>query len=196
MWNRFIAGAALMTLATAVAAQQPPKPAQVPAAEHALFGTLKALDLSTNTLVVAPLAGSDVTFKVDPRALHIRDFETSPTLARLAKKTGAGLVVHFKGSGTEVMAVQLDYIGHEPMKVTTGTIVRIEKANRVIVIKTATGTEEKLQLAVNAPIELATGLVEFDAFAGTLNEQVSLYYTEGKGHKEVRLIKQAAPAAS
>lgn len=195
MWKRFIAGAALLTLATAVAAQQP-KPVQLPAAEHALFGTLKTIDLNTNMLVVTPLAGADVTFKVDPRTTRIHDFEASPTLARLAKKTGAGLVVHFTGGGSDVTAVELDYIGHQPMKVTTGTIVRIEKLTRVIVVKTPTGAEEKLQLAVNAPIELATGLIAFDAFSGKLNEPVSLYYTEGRGHKEVRLIKAAAPAAS
>lgn len=194
MWNRFIAGAALVTLATAVAAQQP-KPVQAPVAQHALYGTLKALDLKANTLVVTPLAGPEVTFMVDA-ATRIRDFEAKPTLARLAKKPGAGLIVHFAGSGTELTAVQLDYIGNESMKVATGTIVRIEKADRVIVLKTAAGTEERLYLAVNAPIELATGLMGFDAFASTLNEQVSLYYTEGRGHKEVRLVKQAIPAAS
>ena len=133
---------------------------------------------------------------VDARETHIRDFEASPSLARLAKKTGAGLVVHFAGTGTDLTAVQVDYIGEQPMKVTTGTIIRVEKATRVIVIKTATGSEEKLQLAVNAPIELATGLIAFDVLAGKLNEQVSLYYTEGKGTKEVRLIKAAAPSAS
>ncbi len=195
MWNRFIAGAALATLATAVAAQQP-KPMQVPAAQHALYGTLKEIDLKSNTLVVTPLVGAAVTFKVDPRATRIHDFETSPTLARLAKKTGAGLVVHFAGHGTDLTAVELDYIGNQPMKVATGNIIRIEKLTRVIVIKTATGTEEKLQLALNAPIELATGLIAWDAFTGKLNEQVSLYYTEGRGHKEVRLIEAAAPVAS
>jgi hypothetical protein len=195
MWNRFIAGAALATLASAVAAQQP-KAVQVPAAQHAVFGTLKLLDLKTNTLVVTPLAGPEVTFKVDARTTHIRDFETSPTLARLAKKTGAGLVVHFAGTATDLTAVQIDYIGEQPMKVTTGTLVRVEKVTRVLVIKTATGTEERLQLAVGAPIELATGLMEFDVFAGKLNEQVSLYYTERKDIKQVRLIKAAAPAAS
>jgi hypothetical protein len=195
MWNRFIAGAALATLASAVAAQQP-KPVQVPTAQHAVFGTLKLLDLKTNTLVVTPLAGPEVTFKVDARTTHIRDFEASPTLAKLGKKTGAGLVVRFAGAGTDLTAVEIDYIGQQPMKVTTGTLVRVDKATRLLVIKTATGTEEKLQLAVGAPIELATGLMEFDVFAGKLNEQVSLYYTEGKGTKEVRLIKAAAPSAS
>jgi hypothetical protein len=205
MIKQTIAGIALALLAGAAAAQQQPakpkpeqqpaaKPAQAPVAQHALFGTIKALDLKANTLVVTPMQGSDVTFKVDHRTTHIRGLAAA-TLPSLAKHTGAGIVVHYTGEATETKAVTIDFIGTELVKVAQGTLVRVNKATRSIVIKTATA-EETFVLAVGAPIEMATGLVNLDSFAAKLNERVSLYYTEKAGAKHVWLIGMPAPLAS
>lgn len=205
MFKLSIAGIALALFAGAAAAQQQPakpkpeqqpaaKPAQAPVVHHALFGTIKALDLKANTLVVTPMQGSDVTFKVDHRTTHIRGMAAA-TLPKLAKQTGAGIVVSYSGEGTEMKAGAIDFIGTEPVKVAQGSLVRVNKATRSIVIKTGTA-EETFVLAVGAPIEMATGLVNLDSFATKLNERVSLYYTEKAGAKHIRLISMPAPVAS
>lgn len=205
MWKRFIAAPALALFAGAVAAQQPvnPKPPQQPAAkpiqtvaQHALFGTIKALDLKASTLIVMPQQGAEVTFRVDPQSTHVRGMEGAATLAALAAKTGSGIVVHYTGEAPGMKAVGIDFIGTELVKVADGTLIRVHKATRSIVIKGPTGTEETFELVGGAPIELATGLVTFELFATKLNERVSLYYTEKAGAKRVRLIKATAPSAS
>jgi hypothetical protein len=201
-----IAGIALALFAGATAAQQQPvkpkpapqpaaKPAQTPVAQHAMFGTIKTLDLKANTLVVTPMQGADVTFKVDHRTTHIRGMAAA-TLPSLAKRTGSGIVVHYTGEATEMKAVGIDFIGTEPVKVADGTLVRVNKATRSIVIKTATGPEETFALAIGVPIEMATGLANLDTFATKLNERVSVYYTEKAGAKHVRLISMPATSAS
>lgn len=206
MFKRSIAGIALALLAGAAAAQQQPvkpkpqqqpaaKAVQAPVAQRALLGTIKTLDLKANTLVITPLQGSEVTFKVDPRTTHVRGLAKA-TLPALARQTGASIVVHYTGEATEMKALGIDFIGTEPIKVAQGTLVRVNKVTRSIVIKTATGPEETFELAVGAPIDLATGLVTLDSFATRLNERVSLYYTEKAGTKRVRLISTQAPSTS
>lgn len=206
MFKRSIAAIALALAAGAAAAQQQPvkpnpeqqpaaKPAQALVARHAVFGTIKMLDLKDNSLAIAPLQGPEMTFRVDHARTHIRGLAKA-TLPALAKETGAGIVVHYAGEAAEMVALQIDFIGVEPMKLAQGTLVRVHKVTRSIVIKTAAGPEETFELAMGAPIEVATGLVSLDSFATKLNERVSLYYTEKAGTKRVRLITMPAPSAS
>lgn len=189
---------AVALLAGGAAAQQPPKPKPTPqpaakpamqARQYAVFGTIKALDLKANKLVVTPMKGADLTFMVDPRTTHIRGLEGPATLSALAAKTGAGIVVEYIGPEPEMKAFGIAFIGTEPVKLVEGTLVRVDKPNRSVVIKTTTGTEETFHLLVGAPIELATGFVDLNLFASKLNEPVSLYYTERAGAKQVHLIK-------
>jgi hypothetical protein len=94
-------------------------------------------------------------------------------------KEGSQVVVRYTAKGTEKTADDLGKIGKDGMKVTKGTVTKIDKGTKTVVVKSADGTEKTFEYTDNAAKDMgkATGKgVEKGA-------KVTVYYTEETGKK-------------
>ncbi len=178
-----------------LSAQQPTPPkeqARVPGAKHAVAGTLKKVDIRAGTLVITTLENAEQALRFDAKTI-VRGLAGAKEVKALAEQEGAGLVVHYTGEGAEATASAVQYLGKDPLKLAMGTVVRIDRPARKIVLKLEAGGEETFQLAPAAPIDLPSGIVPLASFAPKRDQKITAVYTEKGKAKTIHLIKQVAP---
>lgn len=178
-----------------VSAQQPtPRKEQagVLGANHALAGTLKKVDIGAKTLAITTVENAEQALKFDPQTV-VRGLAGAKEVKALEAKQGAGLVVTYTGEGAAATASEVQYVGTQPLKLATGTVVRVDRRARKIVLKLEAGGEETFQLAPAAPIDLASGIVPLASFAPKAGQKITAVYTEKGKEKTLHLIKEVAP---
>jgi hypothetical protein len=115
----------------------------------AVHGTITKLDSTTKTMVVKTKDGTEQT-------VHFTD----KTAVWGADKTAAGakdafkglsegseVIVHYSAKGTEKSATEVDKIGKEGLKSVDGTVEKVGKDGKTVVVKGADGTEQTFEVA-------------------------------------------------
>lgn len=88
-------------------------------------------------------------------------------------------MARYTGKGTEETADDLGKVGKDGLKVTKGTVTKIDKDAKTVIVKSADGTEKTFEYTANAAKDVGkeTGKgVEKGA-------KVTVYYTEEAGKK-------------
>src|SRR5579872_1311878 len=141
----------------------------------AVSGTVKKVDSAAKTIVVKTADGAEHTFQfVGHTAVHGADKVTAGAKdAYHGLKEGSEVVVHYTAEGSKETAQEVDRIGEGGLKVTEGTITRVDRGAKTLTVKTANGTEETYQMAdhavKDAGKDIATGAEKF--------VKVNAYYT-------------------
>lgn len=139
-----------------------------------IHGTVKKIDKDTKTVVVKTADGTEHTIKVaDQATVH----GTEQGFDGL--KEGSEVVARCTEKGADKTADDLGKVGKDGMKVTKGTITKIDKDTKTMVVKSADGTEKTFEYTDDAAKDLgkATG-------KGTeKGAKVTVYYTEEGGKK-------------
>jgi hypothetical protein len=147
----------------------------------AVHGTVTKLDAGTRTMVVKTKDGTEHT-------IHFTD----KTAVWGADKTAAGakdafkglsegseVVVHYTGKGAEKSATEVDKIGKDGLKSVDGTVTKVGKDGKIVVVKSADGTEQTFSVAGRDTADAAKTLgKETDKGA-----KATVYYTEEGGKK-------------
>ena len=144
-----------------------------------IHGTVKKVDKSTKTLVVKTADGTEHTVKVTDQAVIQGSKEGFDEV-----KDGSEVVVRCTTKGAEGTADELGRVGKDGMKATKGTITKMDKDTKTIVVKSADGTEKTFEYTDDAAKDIGktTGKgVE----KGT---EVTVYYTEEAGKKIARFF--------
>lgn len=139
-----------------------------------IHGTVKKVDESTKTVVVKTADGTEHTIKVADQATVHGTKEGFDGL-----KEGSEVVARYTAKGTEKTADDIGKVGKDGMKVTKGTVTKIDKGTKMVVVKSADGTEKAFEYSDDAAKDLGkeTGMgVEKGA-------KVTVYYTEEAGKK-------------
>lgn len=188
--------AGLVAASVGVLSAQQPTPrkeqARVPGARHAVAGTLKKVDITAKTLAITTVENAEQGLKFDAQTI-VRGLAGAKQVKALAGKEGAALVVEYTGQAAEATASAVQYLGKEPLKLATGTVVRIDHPARKIMLKLEAGGEETFELAPAAPIDLPSGIVPLTSFAPKPDLKIAGVYTEKGKRKTIHLIKQVAP---
>src|SRR5580704_8485371 len=117
--------AALMLLAVACFAQD---------VFHFIHGTIKHVDSATKTVVVKTADGTEHTIKV-----------TGDTTVKGTKegfdglKEGTEVVARTTGKGVDETGLEIGKVGKDSLKVTKGTITKIDEGTKTVVVKSADG---------------------------------------------------------
>jgi hypothetical protein len=171
-------GSVLLFGATALVAQ---------AVVSAIQGTVKKVDSATKTIVVKAADGTEHTFHFVGRT-SVQGAEKTAEGAKDAfhgVKEGSQVVVHYSKKGTEETAEEVDHVGKDGLKVAEGTVSKIDRGGKTLVVKTADGTEETYHLtdraAKDAGKEVAKGAEK--------SAKVTVYYTESAGRKVAHFFK-------
>jgi len=179
----------------AVASASHAMPAKGDDGTHIVVGTLKDVDTAAKKVVVTTADGVEETVKFTERTT-VHGLEKGAKVIALTAKKGEQVVVHYTEKGADKTAIGIEDVGKVTAKVMEGTLVRVDKGGRYIVVKTAEGVEETMHLAERAMIDTAQGAknaVEYTAKGG---EKVTVHYTEKGGKKIAHAIEATGHAIS
>ena len=100
-------------------------------------------------------------------------------------KEGGHVVVHYTVKGSEKTAQEVDRIGEGGLKVTEGTVSKIDRGTKTLAVKTADGAEASYKISEHAAVDAGkeTGKAVEKA------SKVTVYYTEEGGKKIVHFFK-------
>jgi hypothetical protein len=153
----------------------------------AVEGTVKKVDAGTKTVVVKTADGTEHTVHFASKtAVHGWDAsEAGAKDGMHGVKEGSHVVVHYTVKGTEKTAQEMDRIGDGGLKVTEGTVSKIDRGTKTLAVKTADGAEATYKITDHAVVDAGkeTGKAIEKA------SKVTVYYTEEGGKKVVHFFK-------
>jgi len=152
-------------------------------------GTVRKIDSSAKTILVATKDGTERTFHFAGRTT-VHGVEAAGKGSREALhglKVGTEVAVHYTSKGAEDTAEEIDHIGKDGLQVTEGTLKKFDRGAKTITIATADGAERSFHLldhaARDAGRDIGTGADK--------SAKVTVYYTEEGGQKTAHFFKKA-----
>jgi hypothetical protein len=139
-----------------------------------VHGTVTKVDSATKTIAVKTADGTEHTIKVTGQTTY------KGTKAGLdGLKEGTEVVARTTGKGLDETGVEIGKIGEGSVKVTKGTIVKVDNGTKTVVVKSADGTEKTFDFTATAGKDMGKAVG-----AGTeKGAKVTVYYTEESGKK-------------
>jgi hypothetical protein len=141
---------------------------------HVVHGTVTKVDHSTKTVVVKAADGTEHTITVTGQTTYKGTKEGFDGL-----KEGTEVVVHETGKGAKETGLEIGKISDDGVKVTEGTIVKVDHGSKTVVVKSADGTEKAFDYTGTAGKDMGEAVG-----SGTeKGAKVTVYYTEESGKK-------------
>jgi hypothetical protein len=147
----------------------------------AVHGTITKLDAGTRTMTVKAKDGTE----------HVVHF-TDKTAVWGADKTAAGakdsfkglsegseVVVHYTEKGADKSATEVDKVGKDGLKSVDGTVTKVGKDGKTVVVKAADGTEQTFTVAGRDTADAAKSIGK----ATDKGAKATVYYSEDGGKK-------------
>ena len=139
-----------------------------------VHGTVTKVDRATKTVVVKTADGTEHAIKVTGQTTYKGTKEGFDGL-----KEGTEVVVHDTGKGTKETGLEIGKISKDGVKVTEGTIVKVDQGTKTVIVKSADGTEKAFDYSETAGKDMGEAVG-----AGTeKGAKVTVYYTEESGKK-------------
>jgi hypothetical protein len=159
---------------------------------HAVAGAFTKVDKATKTFVIKAADDTEHVFKyTDKTAVHEakdagKGAKKGILDSYLAGKEGTHVVVHYTGEGADKTAVHVEDFGKDALKVSEGTVTKVDKAAHTVSMKTKDGAEETYHLSKDAVIDTEKGVVK-DTKEG---EKLTVHYTEEGGKKIAHFLRR------
>jgi Cu/Ag efflux protein CusF len=152
-------------------------------------GTVKKIDSAAKTVVVATKDGTERTFHFGERtAVHGVDAAGKGSKETLhGLKEGTEVAVRYTSRGTEDTAEEIDHIGRDGLKVTEGTLKKIDHGAKTITIATADGTERTFRLLGRGVRDTGRDVEK----GADKSAKVTVYYTEEGSEKVAHFFKNS-----
>jgi len=99
---------------------------------------------------------------------------------------GSEVVVHYTKKGAEETATEVDKVGKGGLKSIDGTVTKVAKDGKTVVVKAADGTEQTFDVAGHETAEAAKGIGKGSEKAG----KTTVYYTEEGGKKVAHFFEK------
>ena len=126
----------------------------------AVEGTVKKVDAGSKTVVVATADGTEHTVHfVSKTSVHGWDAADAGAKDGMhGVKEGSHVVVHYTVKGSEKTAQEMDRIGDGGLKVTEGTVSKIDRGTKTLAVKTADGAEATYKITDHAVVDTGKGI--------------------------------------
>jgi hypothetical protein len=154
----------------------------------AVHGTVTKLDSGAKTMVVKTKDGTEHTIHfVDKTTVH-----GAEATAGGAKDTfhgiteGSEVVAHYTEKGAEKTGVEVDKVAKDGVKTFDGTVSRVGKDGKTVVVKAADGTEQTFQVVGH---DTAVSAEEIGKGADK-SAKFTVYYTEKAGKKVAHFFEK------
>ena len=152
-------------------------------------GTVKKIDSSTKAVVIGTKDGAERTFHFGERtAVHGVEAAGKGSEEALHGLTeGTEVAVHYTTKGTVDTAEEIDHIGKDGLKVTEGTLKKIDHGAKTVTIATADGTERTFRLLGHAVRDTGRDIER----GADKSAKVTIYYTEKGGDRVAHFFKSS-----
>lgn len=147
----------------------------------AVEGTAKTVDSTGKTIVVETADGADHTLHLADRTV-VHGVNASDRAAKDSFRgitSGTKVVAHYTEQGGQDTAEEIDRVGHDGLKASTGTITRLDRGGKMLVIKTGDGAENTFHLTDHAAVDGGKDIAQ----GSEKSAKVTVYYTERGGQK-------------
>ena len=101
-------------------------------------------------------------------------------------REGTTVVVHFSGEGAAAAVQEIDLVGEQGLKVTEGTVTRIDRKRRQITVRFDNAATETFQLTERAATELGHDVEKAAAETG----RVTVFYADEGGRKVAHYFRK------
>jgi hypothetical protein len=172
---------ALLATSIRLSAQSAP-PAQ---GTVALEGTMKKFYRALNTIVVTTVDGVEHVYQF-AKDLVVHG-GTGPDAFK-GLREGETVVIHYTVDGSEQSAREIDLVGDDGLKITEGTVTRIDRARKQISVRFDNATTETFRLTDRAAAEAAEG----GGGAAAGGTKVIIYYSDEAGQKVAHYFRTAS----
>lgn len=139
-----------------------------------VHGTVTKVDSATKTVVVKSADGTEHTIKITGETTYKGTKEDFDGI-----KEGTEVVARTTGKGAKETGVEIGKVGKDSLKVTKGTITKIDEGTKTVVVKTADGTEKTFGYTGDAVKDVGKALGK----GSEKSAKVTVYYTEESGKK-------------
>ena len=152
-------------------------------------GTVKKIDSSTKTVLLATKDGTEHAFHFGERTtVHgVKAVAKGSEDALHGLKEGSEVAVHYTTKGTVDTAEEIDHIGKDGLKATEGTIKKIDHGAKTVTIATADGTERTFRFLGRGVRDTGRDVER----GADKSARVTVYYTEEGGDKVAHFFKSA-----
>ena len=154
----------------------------------AVHGVVTKVDAGTKTIVVKTADGTEHTIHYVDKTV-VRGADATATGAKdtwHGIATGSEVVAHYTVKGTEKTGVEIDKLGKDGLKSVDGTVTKVGKDGKTVVVKSADGTEHAFEVAGHDTEVAAKDIGKGADKAG----KVTVYYTEDAGKKIAHFFKK------
>lgn len=158
-------------------------------ATGAVEGTVKKIDAASKTIVVKTADGTERKFHfADRAAVHgVKETAKGSGETLHGLKEGSDVVVHYTSKDTTRTAEEIDRVGKDGLKIGEGTIQKIDRSGKTLIVKSAGGAEETYRMSDRAAVDAGRDLGK----GGEKSEKATVYYTEEAGQKVAHYFKKA-----
>ena len=162
---------------------------------HAVSGAVTKIDKEAKTIAVKTADGTehDVHYseKTTIHAGHAvgKGVKAGALDTYFAGKEGTHVVVRYTEKGAEKTASSVDDFGKDTMKVSEGTVSKVDKAAHTVSVKTEDGAETTYDWGKDATIDTEHGVVKGSQYVAKEGDKVVVHYTEDAGKKVVHFFK-------
>lgn len=161
---------------------------------HAVEGVVTKVDLTGKMIFVKTADGTEHAFKYTEKTTvrGVKDAghmtKTGAVDTYMKGKEGTMVLVHYTGEGADKSAVAFRDMGKDTVKVSEGTVTKVDKAAHTVTVKTEDGSEATYHVAKDATIDSEHGLMKGTDYAKE-GEKVTVHYTEDAGKKVAHFIR-------
>jgi hypothetical protein len=154
----------------------------------AVHGTITKVDGAAKTVTVKTKDGTEHTVHfVDKTAVHGAEATGSGAKDTMhGLKEGSEVVAHYTEKGGEKTAVEVDRVGKDGVKTLDGTVSKVGKDGKTVVVKAADGTEHTFDVAGKDTADAAKGIGK----GSEKSAKVTVYYTEDAGKKVAHFFEK------
>jgi hypothetical protein len=162
---------------------------------HAVSGAVTKVDKDAKTIAVKTADGTEHVFhyteKTTVRGARDagKEAKTGAVDTYFKGKEGSHVVVRYTEKGADKTAASVDDFGKDTMKVSEGTITKVDKAAHTVSIKTEDGAETTYNWGKDATIDTEHGVVKSSQYVAKEGDKVVVHYTEDAGKKFVHFVK-------
>jgi hypothetical protein len=162
---------------------------------HAVSGAVTRVDKEAKTIAVKTSDGTEHVFHyTEKTTIHGgramgKDMKTGAVDTYFAGKEGTHVIVRYTEKGADKTASSVDDFGKDTVKVSEGTVTKVDKTTHTVAIKTEDGAETTYDWGKDATIDTGHGVVKGSQYVAKEGDKVVVHYTEDAGKKVVRFFK-------
>lgn len=144
--------------------------------KYVVLGTIENIDSAANTITFRLSDGTDKTLQLAKR-LTVNGREETRSRAESALTARERVVIYYANKDGGETAVEVESLNHAMPKVVTGTLIRADRDDKTLVLRTANGKDETFRVQNDAVIETADGVMTFAQHLRNLcNLRTGIYF--------------------